>query len=314
MDIETSNAADDVVEGVDFLPARERWDQTSYAVASFLAHYRDLTLRAYRQDMLSFLRWCAERQLAPLQAERPHLELYLRWMEGEGLAPATIGRRFGTVAGFYKYAVLDGNATVNPTLAVTRPRVGWEGQRRTVLHPLEYAALLTAARHDGPSSHALVAVLGMLGLRVSEACNADITDLHYDSGYELLTIMGKGRKPAQIPLPVPVLRAVHEATADRKAGPILLNRGGARMTPASAAGRLRHLTKIIGLEHPVSPHSLRRTFCTAGLISGVPLRDMQYAMRHADSRTTLRYDMSRANLDRHAAHPVAAYLAGMAVG
>jgi hypothetical protein len=26
-----------------------------------------------------------------------------------------------------------------------------------------------------------------------------------------------------------------------------------------------------------------------------------------------RYDMSRANLDRHAAHPVAAYLAGMAV-
>ena len=41
---------------------------------------------------------------------------------------------------------------------------------------------------------------------------------------------------------------------------------------------------------------------------------MQYAMRHSDSRTTLRYDMSRANLDRHAAHPVAAYLADMAVG
>ena len=38
---------------------------------------------------------------------------------------------------------------------------------------------------------------------------------------------------------------------------------------------------------------------------------MQYAMRHADSRTTLRYDMARANLDRHAAHAVAAYLAGM---
>jgi hypothetical protein len=143
---------------------------------------------------------------------------------------------------------------------------------------------------------------------------ADITDLHYDSGYELLTIMGKGRKPAQIPLPVPVLRAVHAATDERKAGPILLNRVGARMTPAAAAGRLRRLAHVIGLEHPISPHSLRRTFCTAGLVSGVPLRDMQYAMRHSDSRTTLRYDMSRANLDRHAAHPVAAYLAGMAVG
>ena len=55
----------------------------------------------------------------------------------------------------------------------------------------------------------------------------------------------------------------------------------------------------------------RFTFCTAGLLINVPLRDMQLAMRHADSRTTLRYDMARANLDRHAAHAVAAYLAGM---
>jgi hypothetical protein len=41
---------------------------------------------------------------------------------------------------------------------------------------------------------------------------------------------------------------------------------------------------------------------------------MQYAMRHADARTTIRYDMARANLDRFAAHSVAAYLAGMALG
>jgi integrase/recombinase XerD len=41
---------------------------------------------------------------------------------------------------------------------------------------------------------------------------------------------------------------------------------------------------------------------------------MQYAMRHADARTTIHYDMARANLDRHAAHSVAAHLAGMAMG
>ena len=82
---------------------------------------------------------------------------------------------------------------------MTRPRVAWEGQRRTVLHPREYAALLTAARRDGSQSHAPLALLGMLGLGVSEACDANVTDLHYDSGYELLTIMGKSRKPDQIP-------------------------------------------------------------------------------------------------------------------
>ena len=85
--------------------------------------------------LLAFLRWCAARQLAPLEAKRPHLELYLRWMEQEQLAQATISRRFGTVAGFFRYAVVDGHLADNPALAVTRPRVSWEGQRRTVLHP-----------------------------------------------------------------------------------------------------------------------------------------------------------------------------------
>lgn len=53
----------------------------------------------------------------------------------------------------------------------------------------------------------------------------------------------------------------------------------------------------------VKAHNRRSTFCTAGLISGVPFRDMHYAMRHADTRTTMRFDLARANLDRHAAHP-----------
>ncbi len=41
---------------------------------------------------------------------------------------------------------------------------------------------------------------------------------------------------------------------------------------------------------------------------------MQYAMRRADPRTTLRYDMAKANLDRHAARALASYLAGMSSG
>jgi integrase/recombinase XerD len=235
-------------------------------------------------------------------------------MEQRGYAPATIGRRFATVAGFYRYAVIDGVLAVDPTLAVTRPSVPWEGQRRTVLHPLEFAAILTAARRDGPHSHALVALLGMIGLRVGEACRINVSDLHQQAGYELLHVVGKGNKPATIPLPIPVLRAVREAAGDRLSGPLLLNRSGERFRRASVAARITKLAKTAGLTTTVSPHGLRRTFCTAGLIAGVPLRDMQYAMRHADARTTTRYDMARANLDRHASHAVAAYLAGMASG
>jgi integrase/recombinase XerD len=72
----------------------------------------------------TFLGWCQERGLRPLQAQRPHLELYLRWMEQQGYAAATIGRRFTTVAGFYCYAVLDGHCPSDPAVAVTRPKEG----------------------------------------------------------------------------------------------------------------------------------------------------------------------------------------------
>jgi len=74
--------------------------------------------------------------------------------------------------------------------------VPWEGQRRTVLHQLEFAAVLTATRRDGDTAHALVALLGMLSLRVSEACTAWIGDLRYSGGYELLRVVGKGNKSA----------------------------------------------------------------------------------------------------------------------
>jgi integrase/recombinase XerD len=88
----------------------------------------------------------------------------------------------------------------------------------------------------------------------------------------------------------------------------------AEMDRAGASRALARVARAAGVTRPISPHGLRRTFCTTGLITGVGIRDMQYAMRHADPRTTLRYDMAKSNLDRHAAHSIAAYLAGMSTG
>ncbi|MGI8683156.1 MAG: tyrosine-type recombinase/integrase [Mycobacteriales bacterium] len=193
-------------------------EPSEIAVAGFLARYREPTLSAYRRDLLCFWQWCADHQLLPLAVRRPHLELYLRDLEARGYAPATVSRRLSTVAGLFRYAVIDELVATDPTRAVTRPRVPWEGQRRTVLHPLEFAAVPSAARRHSPTAHALVALLGMLGRRVSEACNARVDDLRYAGGYELLRVLGKGAKPAEIPLPIPVLRAVKAATDGRTHG------------------------------------------------------------------------------------------------
>jgi integrase/recombinase XerD len=43
--------------------------------------------------------------------------------------------------------------------------------------------------------------------------------------------------------------------------------------------------------------------------AGVDLRDVQVAVRHADPRTTVRYDRARKNLDRHPNYILAVYMA-----
>lgn len=49
-------------------------------------------------------------------------------------------------------------------------------------------------------------------------------------------------------------------------------------------------------------------FVTTMLDAGVDLRDVQIAARHADPRTTMRYDRARQNLDRHPNDILAAYM------
>ncbi len=109
-------------------------DVTKLAVASFLARYREPTLTACTRDLKAFLGWCHRYDLEVLWVTRGELEMYVRHLEGRGYAAATIACRFGTVATCYRYAVIDGVIPANPADAVSRPKVAWEGQKRTVLH------------------------------------------------------------------------------------------------------------------------------------------------------------------------------------
>jgi len=78
----------------------------------------------------------------------------------------------------------------------------------------------------------------------------------------------------------------------------------------SAARLVRRISRRAGITKRITPYSLRHSFITAALDAGVPPRDVQIAARHADPRTTTRYDRARNNLDRHASYIVAAFIAG----
>jgi integrase/recombinase XerD len=286
-------------------------DRLRLAVAAYLARFKGSSREHTESDLRCYLAWCAERGLDPLAARRPHLELYIRWMqEIRRFRPSTVSRRFSVTAGFYRTCVIDGILEHSPAEHVRRPSVPAESPTLGFTH-LQFEALLTAARQSpNPYDFALVAMLGLLGLRIFEATGADISDLGEEHGHRVLRVCGKGTKVVLVPLPPAVGRAIERAAGIRSRGPVLLNSRGTRMDRHAATRRLRHLADQAGIQMTKAhPHMLRHTFVTTMLDAGVDLRDVQIAARHADPRTTMRYDRARHNLDRHPNYILAAYMA-----
>jgi site-specific recombinase XerD len=243
------------------------------AAAAYLARFKGSSREHTESDLRCYLAWCAERGLDPLAARRPHLELYIRWMqEIRRFKPSTVSRRFSVVAGFYRTCVIDGLLEHSPAVHVRRPAVPAESPTLGFTH-LQFEALLTAARQSSSCcDFALVAMLGLLGLRIFEATSADITDLGEERGHRVLRVCGKGTKVVLIPLPPAVGRAIDRAIGTRTRGPILLNSRGARLDRHAATRRLRHLASAAGVRiaRP-HPHMLRHTFVTTMQRRGVAL-------------------------------------------
>ena len=168
--------------------------------------------------------------------------------------------------------------------------------------------LFTAERFDHAHA-ALAALLGLNGLRVSEACDTNIENMGMERGHRVLRIVGKGNKPALIPLVPRTARTVDLAIGERTEGPILCRHDGQRLDRRTAYRWVRSVGRRAGLGL-VHPHMLRAAFIMAALDAGVPLREVQVAARHADPRTTTVYDRRRQDFDRHAAYVVVAFVTG----
>jgi integrase/recombinase XerD len=68
-------------------------DQLWLAVAAYLARFQGSSRYHTESDLRCYLAWCAQRGLNPLAARRPHLELYIRWMqEIRHFKPSTVSR------------------------------------------------------------------------------------------------------------------------------------------------------------------------------------------------------------------------------
>jgi integrase/recombinase XerD len=103
-----------------------------------------------------------------------------------------VSRRLSIVVGFYRVCVIDQILTHSPADYVRRPTVPAESPALGLGH-LQFEALITTARLSAnPNDFALVALLGLPGLRIFEARGASISDLGEEHGHLVLRVRGKG--------------------------------------------------------------------------------------------------------------------------
>jgi integrase/recombinase XerD len=187
------------------------------ALAGFLAGYTGLTREAYALDLRQYASWCQQNHLRLFGARRADIECFARDLETRGRSRAAITRRLCTIAGFYKYAVEEELLEHSPAAHVRRPRLDYESHA-TALDRDELGALLVAAGLGEPAEHALISLLALNGLRVSEATGANIEALGVERGHRTLVIIRKGGKVVTIPLAPRTARAIDLAVGERSDG------------------------------------------------------------------------------------------------
>ena len=284
------------------------------AAVSFLARYSGRTHSLYAYQLREWFSWCESNGVDPLTGvQRAHVELYIRGLGDRGLMDSSVVTMMHAVRGYFRFAHIDGLISSDPAVYARLPKIHRDESRTQGLDRLELIRFLQVAQTLSVHHGALAFLLGINALRASEAAAVQIED-YADTlrGYRVLRLVGKGNKPATMPLTVPVLRVLEACRGQRTSGPLVLRPiSGQPIDRRDAYRMVARIAKAAGIPRHISPHSLRHAAITNALDAGVPLRDAQILARHADPRTTEHYDRARGNLDRHGVHFLTAYVAGV---
>ncbi len=204
-------------------------------------------------------------------------------------------------------------------LRVRRPRIDPTHSTTVGMTAAETIALLRAAENDivlgKPLAGALAGFLVAIGARVSEVCALDVGDLGHDSGHRTVRLRMKGGKTRTRAIP-PALAAQLDALCHgRTSGPLFRDADGERLDRYGVARFVRRAARAAGIPaaDKITPHSFRHAWATLARERGATLEERQYALGHADPRTTQRYDRARESLDRDPSYLVAAAVAGPGV-
>ncbi len=259
------------------------------------------TLEAYRSDLQQYGAFLGRRERDPLQAGPADLAAFVSELadghDGKPpVAPATLQRKVACLRSFYRHLRREQTIAHDPTSELRPPRS--RGRLPKVLTRDEVNRLLEQPRGTTPAAlrdRALLETMYACGLRASEAITLELSEIDLEVG--ILRARGKGSKERLVPIGRSALTSL--AAYLSRGRPALVGNGdephvfvNLRGTGLSRQGLYKIVqghARTAGLEHRMSPHTLRHTFATHLLAGGCDLRSLQEMLGHADIGTTQIY-------------------------
>lgn len=253
------------------------------------------SIDAYRLDLNKFTAFCSAK-LDGTIPDAAGIRAYLDSLYEAKMQSRSIARHLTTLRNFYSFLLREGRIESDPTEFIPLPK-----QWKTIpkyLNSEEVDRLLASADVSTPlgvRDRAMMELLYASGLRVTELCSVELSDLTLDPG--ILRVTGKGNKQRMVPMGQSAVAAISAYLAEGRAA-ILKGRAsrflfvtglGRRMTRQGYWKSLGIHGRQAGIFRGLTPHVIRHSFATHLLEGGADLRSVQIMLGHSDISTTQIY-------------------------
>jgi len=256
------------------------------------------TVRTYWNQAKQYLAWCEEAGVNPIQATEDDLKRYRAWL-AERYARSTMATKLAAVRCFHTMIQAQGYRPDNPTEGLRTPQGRTARADQTKYLPFDGLKRLLGAPVSA-RDRAILALMGVHGLRVSEVAGLDVESLDLEAG--TLTVRGKGDKTRVIYL-VNFSRARLEAWLEERAGVavegeaalvVAMDRArrfwGRRMSARGIEALTNRYLEQEGLKRPgISCHSLRHSAAVWARAFGASVDGLADMLGHASVDTTRIY-------------------------
>lgn len=255
----------------------------------------EATLNSYRVDLLSasvFAKRCGKHLLTLSESE---INALAGQFFAAGMKASSVQRKFSALHGFFKYAVRLGLRDDDPMARIQRPSS--RNLLPNTLSESDVSRLLSApdtSTKIGVRDRTMLEVLYASGLRVSELCGLQKSQLNLDQG--VIRVLGKGKKERLVPLGeqacfwlMKYLSEVRPDFPNSTGSAVFPGRAGVAMRRQTFWYRLRQIAHKAEVHTDLSPHTLRHAFATHLVNHGADLRVVQLLLGHEDLSTTQIY-------------------------